>query len=191
MKRILFAATVIALLAAPAAAQAKRLASATACGQSGCRSAGDPTAFMALLEGTPPTPGGLARAHSFYRLRVRVDEGQVNETMRLLVVPRGGYVRGPDGEWRQGDQGAVARVERLARDLKPFPPSQLPGVAHSPRASQPTAPAAAPAHVPADHESSFPWLLAAAIAAAMLITGGVAVRIRRSRELPADSVRRW
>jgi hypothetical protein len=191
MKRILFAATAVALLAAPGAAQAKKLASATACGQAGCRSAENPSAFMSLLEGTPPIAGGPSRAHPFYRLRVRVDEGRASETMSLLVVPRDGYVRGPDGGWRQGDPSAVARLETLARDLKPFPASRLPGVVHSPQRSEPTAPSAAAAHAPADDDASFPWLLAAAIAAGTLIAGGAAVRLRRSRELPGEGARRW
>jgi hypothetical protein len=170
MKRILPTLIAVFLLAAPAAAGAKELSSATVCGASGCNEATHPAVLFPALEGGPPSAGGPSRAHPFYRLRVVVDEGPASEAMQLLAVPHGNYVRGPDGVWRQTSATVVHRITALAGDLRPFPASRLPGVSKAPQRSHPDAvasPSASPAS--AAHERSFPWIVAGLVAGTALI----------------------
>jgi hypothetical protein len=182
MKRILLSLLGIALLVAPAAASAKRLTSAAVCGSSGCNSSSHPAAFVPTLEGGPPIAGGPARAHPFYRLRLVVDEGRASESMKLLVVPQGRYLRGPDGVWRQVSADVLGPITTLAKGLRPFPASQLPGVTDSPPQSDPDISRAAPRPGPVESAASFPWLTVGSVAAALLFVG-LALGFRRSRGL--------
>lgn len=181
MKRIPLTLLAISLLVAPAAANAKRLSSAAVCGSSGCNSSSDPAAFLSTLEGGPPS-AGPARAHPFYRLRVVVDEGRASEAMKLLVVPQGRYLRGPDGVWRQVSADLLGRTTTLANGLRPFPASQLPGVPDSPPRPHPYSGPAAPSTGPVGDGASFPWLAVGSVAAALLLVS-LALGLRRSRGL--------
>jgi hypothetical protein len=180
MKRILLALVAVSLLAAPAAAGAKELSSATVCGASGCNRANHPAAFFPTLEGGPPTAGGPSHAHPFYRLRVVVDEGRASQVMKLLAVPHGNYLHGPDGAWRQASADVLDRIKTLAGALQPFPASQLPGVSKAPQRSHPDAvPSPSPSPVSAAHEGSFPWIAAGLAAGIAVIAASLALVLRR------------
>src|SRR4051794_5959620 len=181
MKRILLALLAVSILAAPAAAGAKQISSATVCGASGCNDATHPAAFFPALEGGPPSGGGPLRAHRFYRLRVVVDEGSASEAMRLLAVPHGNYVRGPDGVWRQTGVPVLHRIVALAGDLRPFPASRLPDVSNAPQPFR-ADPLPSPPPNSAAHERSFPWIVAGLAAATALIVVSLAVARRRRGE---------
>ena len=181
MKRILPAAVVaVSLLAAPALVHAKELTSATVCGTSGCNDSSHPAALLpVLMNGGPPYAGGPARAHPFYRVRVVVEEGGVGEPLRLIAVPHGGYVRGPDGSWTQTSATTLARIERLAGGLRPFPATQLPGVSPSLPRSHPDAVPGVPSPAPVAHGESFPWTAVGLIAAGLLLVVALALGMGR------------
>jgi hypothetical protein len=182
MKRILPTLVAVSLLAAPAAADAKELASATVCGASGCNQASHPAAFFAALEGGPPAAGGPSRPHPFYRLRVVVDEGRASEPMNLLAVPHGNYLRGPDGVWRQTSADVLDRITTLAGGLRPFPASQLPGTSNAPQRSRSdAAPPRPPSSVAAAQDGSFPWLAVGVATGAVLLASGLALALRRMK----------
>jgi hypothetical protein len=190
MKRTLLALVAVSLLAAPAAASAKRLASATVCGSSGCNSSSHPATLLPPMGGGPPRAWGPSRAHPFYRLRIRFDGAPSTESATLLVVPKGRWVRGPDMSWTQTSAAALGRIERLAGDLRPFPASKLdhasrlPGVPVSRPQSRPNTAvpnAAGPRSV--GHGGSVPWPAIAAAAAGLLVVSGLALGLWRSRGL--------
>ena len=185
MKLILPTLIAVSLLAAPAAAGAKELASATVCGASGCNHASHPAAFLPALEGAPPAAGGPSRPHPFYRLRVVVDEGRASERMPLLAVPHGNYLRGPDGVWMEASADVLGRITTVAGELRPFSASRLPGVSSAPRRSHSdvdASPSPTPSSVSDAHRGSFPWLAAGTAAGAVLIAGGLALALRRIRQ---------
>lgn len=181
MKRILCTAAALSVLAVPAPAHAKELAAATVCGPSGCSTVAHPEALMPLMQGTPPVPPGLIRAHPFYRLRFAIDEGTTRGRIHLLVMPRSGYVRGPDGAWRHADTRAVEEVESLAGGLKPFPAAALNGLEQPGQRSDRQAPSAAAVTRSAGHGVPVLWLVVVSLGGLAIIGAVLAVRRSRSR----------
>jgi hypothetical protein len=182
MKRIFPALVVALVLAVPATASAKRLTAATVCGSSGCNTASDPSNLLPAMEGGPPSFGGPARAHPFYRLVVVVGENHASEQMKLVVVPRSRYVYGPDAAWRRIDAPALRQVLTLAHGLRPFPASRLPGMAASTPSSHGTpAPAVTPQRSTPSARASFPWLAVASAAVTLLIVSGLVIAALRAR----------
>jgi hypothetical protein len=183
MKRILPALVAISLLAAPAAAHAKRLSSATVCGSSGCNDSSHPAALLPIMEGGPPIAGGPTRAHPFYRMRVVVAEGRASDSINLIVVPHDRLVRGPDEMWRETSTTAIRGITTLARRLRPFSASELPGVQNVSRLSHPDTAPATPGPTSAAPDSSFPWLAVGVGAVGLLLVSGLAIGLRRARGL--------
>jgi hypothetical protein len=180
MKRILPALVLALLLAAPAAATAKRLTAATVCGSSGCNTASDPATLLPAMEGGPPIGGGPTRARPFYRLVVVVGETPGGERMKLVVLPGTRFVRGPEGTWTRISAAGLGRIMTLADGLRPFPASQLPGLADSSPLAERTGAETPPSSSPTGH-TSFPWLAVGAAAVALLLVGGLAINALRSR----------
>jgi hypothetical protein len=179
MTRILPALVAASLLAAPAAT-AKTLTAATACGSSGCNTAADPATLLPAMEGGPPIGGGPGRAHPFYRLSVKFGETGGGESMKLVVLPRSRYVRGPDGAWRRTSASAIERIMTLADGLRPFPASQLRGLSHS---APPPPPATTPPRSVTARGASFPWLAVGSAAVVLVLASGVVTTALRSRRL--------
>jgi hypothetical protein len=127
------------------------------------------------MGGGPPFVGVPATAHPFYRLRVVAAEGATREAMNILVVPQGRYVRGPDGAWTKTSTAVLGRIQKLAGGLRAFPASKLPGVSAP---SHPDTAPTAPSPSPVAHGASFPWLAVGAVGAALLLAGGLALRLR-------------
>jgi len=111
------------LVAAPTAAPAKEVTSATICGAAGCTSSDDKAAVAAGVEngGPPTTPPRHGAA--FYRITVHIKGDP--EPLRLLVAPAIGRVRGADGTWFALPQRAANAWRDVARGGRPFEPSAL------------------------------------------------------------------
>jgi hypothetical protein len=122
MTRLLVALIAVsALVAAPAAAPAKEVTSATVCGAAGCKSSDDKAAVAAAVEnGGPPTTPPRHRA-AFYRIIVHIKGDP--EPLRLLVAPPIGRVRGPDGTWFALPQRAADAWRDVVHGVRPFEPS--------------------------------------------------------------------
>lgn len=109
------------LVAAPTAAPAKEVTSATICGAAGCERSDDKAAVAAAVEnGGPPTTPPRRRV-AFYRITVHIKGDPV--PLRVLVAPPIGRVRGPDGTWFSLPQRAANAWRDVVRGVRPFEPS--------------------------------------------------------------------
>ena len=118
---------VVAMLAVPAAAGAKGVEDAQACGASGCVAALTPDTYL-IFEGGPGAPPPAAR-EPFYELRYRMMTGDGPEPemvpMRMLYVPGARLLRGEDGVWMRPDRRAAEALRRHLTGVEPFPAARL------------------------------------------------------------------
>ena len=187
--RLLIAFTVVLAFALAPQAAAKGIEGATVCGTDGCASANRDDLGPALMGGTPTMPP--TQAGPWYRAELELGDGRpggrVFETFTVNVVPKSGYIRSRDGyggsTWSDMSSAQQAIYLRLTNSLKPFPPSELKGVAEPEPASAATSP---PAPVADGGDDLLPWALIAAagvVLAAALWALGLA---RRRRASPAS-----
>ena len=173
MTRLLVALMALsALVAAPAAAPAKEVTSATVCGAAGCKSTDDKAAVAAAVEnGGPPTTPPRHRA-AFYRITVQIKGDP--EPFRLLIAPSIGRVRGPDGTWFSLPQRTGNAWRDVVRGVRPFEPSALPSVEGT--STAPPVPAKQPA-------GGASWGMiagaTAAVVAGLALAAGLVTRRRR------------
>ena len=132
----LFAAVVVVLVLAPAAAVAKGIESVSACGLDGCR-AHDVAALIdeqhAFLMGSEQRADPPAAGAPFFRLVIGLPSGpgpdEVTEIEKLWV-PSSGLVAEVDATsgrlfWAKADPGIAGALNRAVRGLTPLPAGDL------------------------------------------------------------------
>jgi hypothetical protein len=180
MKRV---ALCLFLVLVPAGgAAAKELESAKVCGASDCRTITDHKALIALVEGdlpvSPPDPS------AFYRVAVRVrGDGEI-ATLRVVIVPSLGLMRGgtpADGyTWMPVPAESLRLQRRMTRGLEPLPASKLRGLEpRKARVDEVVLPPAEPEPEPTASSLAWPWILSALGGAAVL-----ALAVSRLRRRP-------
>jgi hypothetical protein len=125
--RTLVSALVLVMLAAPAAASAKGVQDARACGASECVEALTQDTYLVFEGG--PTAGPPTEREPFYELRYRVMAGDGPEPelvpVRVLFVPSEGLIRGEEGTWMHADSRASEALRRHLAGVEPFPAAKL------------------------------------------------------------------
>ena len=160
----------VAVLALPAAASAKEIASVQACGADGCddvTTLASPAVLDGGGRGNPP-----AGAAPFFRFKVEVKAGHERGHWSFLYVPSADKVRGDDGSWMNPTTASLRALDRLTHGRRPLPASRL---------ALPT-PGEAPAPPPPAADSSVPaaaWAFGIAGAAALAACALILVIRRR------------
>ena len=188
--RLLIALTVVIVLALAPQAAAKGIEGATVCGTDGCAPADRDDLGPALMGGTPTMPP--TEAGPWYRAKLELGDGRpggrVFETFTVNVVPKSGYIRSRDGyggsTWSEMSSRQQAIYLRLTNSLKPFPASELKGVADPEPAPAVTPLPASPAADGSD--DSLPWALIAAAGVALAAALWALGLARRRRATPAS-----
>lgn len=164
------AAVIAASLATEVApAAAKEAVSATVCGASDCREVTDQSMLQPILEGGPPTDPPR-RAAGWYRATLTLHGEGGTSRFSNVVVPAAGMVRNEEGTWMPMTPAGARAYAKITSGLVARPASTLRGL-----------PAAAPSHAsPTPDDSTFPWVLAAALGASGLALTGLG-RVCRQR----------
>ena len=187
--------TIVALALAAAPAAGKGIKSAKVCGTDRCVAADidrrdEQLIFGGSAAGPPSRPD--ARAEGFYRLEIAIGDRQVEETLRVEMLPALGYIHSADNlggsEWMAMSPDQRQFFRPITDDLEAFPGTKLEGLSNPELPAATVAPAPATAAEPAgdDGVGIWVWVLAGL---GGLIAAALVLWRRRVRHGPAPALR--
>jgi hypothetical protein len=179
--RLIGMLVVAAMLFAPVAS-AKEITKVTACGSDDCVTTRDPAIRQGLMNGGPPTVPPSAD-NPVIRLRATISErgqGTIGH-FTSWWVPESRVLVSEDGTWMSLSARAERSLQRIARDLAPFPASRM-GITVTP-----SKPAATPSGEPG--AASTPWWLFVIVALVAVAGAAITASLmtRRSHDGGAEA----